>query len=53
MCLFKRYPKAAEYKKGDFVNFKKNGELMKTIDSTEMLLQASEFDKLLEEYEVE
>lgn len=27
MCLFKRYPKCAEYKKGDFVNFRKNGEL--------------------------
>ena len=31
----------------------KNGELKKTIDSSESLLQASEFDKLLEEYEVE
>lgn len=31
----------------------KNGEVMKTIDSSEAILQASEFDKLLEEYEVE
>ena len=31
----------------------KNGELMKFIDSNENLLRASEFDKLLEEYEVE
>jgi hypothetical protein len=27
MCLFKRYPKAAKYKKGDFVNFTRRGEL--------------------------
>lgn len=27
MCLFKRYPKVAKYKKGDFVNFTRRGEL--------------------------
>ena len=42
-----------EIKKLPAIVYLKNGELMKTIDSTEMLLQASEFDKLLEEYEVE
>ena len=40
-------------KKLPAIVYLKNGELMKAIDSTENILQASEFDKLLEEYEVE